>query len=62
MINDRADSSDQSRTRITTQTILEETRDLRISVRDMSLTLTLGKCLDNLTKATKTEVDRLQLK
>ena len=62
MINDRADSSDQSRTCITTQTVLEETRDLRISVRDMSLTLTLGKCLDHLTKATETEVNRLQLK
>ena len=61
VVNDWTDCSDQGRPRIASKTVLEQTSDLRVTIRYVRLVLALSQGLDDFAEAAETEVDSFEL-
>ena len=62
MVNERTNRCDKRRSRVPAQAILKQASDLRISIRDVSLTLALCESLNDFPQTTQTQIDCLELK
>ena len=62
VINHRAHSSYQSSARVTPKTVLEQSRDLRVTVGYMCPAFALGERLNDFAERAQTQVNRLKLK
>ena len=62
MVDYRTDSRYQSSACVTTKTVLQQSSDLRVTIRDMRLAFALSQSLYDLAQTTETHVDCLELK